>query len=347
MSATRIIIRILIVLGFVLAGACVGGWLGVSRQAWLITSQQPKFRSLAKLVAGGDLSRSVPNWQEQRQDFYGTIIETVESAEMSRRALERVRALNSELQDKECDVAIRAVQTKGSGIINILATGADPKFTRVFLDALLDEFIGFRQSIRESAQGKVLQRFLTEVVSKQKTMEDSMEKLEKVRSRGADTISTRSDRERLVTRLNAQRNRRDDLRLEIKPMKSDNAERAPLQAQLEAIESEISDIEKQLDHAETALAELNAAREKCEIDKMAYEKLFNEVERLQTLFNTQGDYVSIQERASPASENVEDWVMPSALCALVGGGVSGVAGLMFSLLLVRAPKPPQIPTPVV
>ncbi len=343
MSASRIILRIIIVLVCVLVGAGIG----VSRQALRITSKPPEFRSLAKLVAVGKIINDCPNWREQQQDFYGTILETVESAEMSRRALERVRALNPDLKDKECDVVIRAVQTKGSGIINILATGPEPKYTRVFLDALLDEYISFRQSIREQAQGKVLQRFLLEVVSKQKTMEDSLEKLEKVRSRGADTISARSDRERQVTRLNAQRNRRDDLRLEIKPMKSDNVERAPLQAQLEAIESEISDIEKQLDHAETALAELNSAREKSETDKLAYEKLFDKVETPQSVFTSSADYVAVQERATPASENVEDWVMPITIGAAAGGVPFGVVGLVLSLLLVRAPKPPQVPTPVV
>ena len=88
-----------------------------------------------------------------RDSFYGTIIETIESAEMKRRALDRVRALNPDVKDS--DVEIRMAQTKGSAIFNILATGSEPKYTKIILDALLDEFIAFRQSIREQAQGKV------------------------------------------------------------------------------------------------------------------------------------------------------------------------------------------------
>lgn len=343
MSTARIVLRIVIVVVCVLVGASIG----VTRQAFHITSGQPEFRSLAKLVAGGSLTDGGQNWKEQQQDFYGTIIETVESAEMKRRALERVRALNPGLKDKECDVGIRAVQTKGSGIINILATGAEPKYTRIFLDALLDEFIAFRQSIREQAQGKVLQRFLQEVVSKQKAMEDSMGKLEKASAQGVDTLSVRSELERLVERLTDQRNQRDDLRLKIKTMKDGDAERTPLQTQIEAIESEIRDIERHLDSKDAALAELKTAQQKLETDKFAYEKLFEQVEKLQAVFNTQGDYVAIQERATPASENVADWVMPITLGAVAGGLPFGIVGLVLSLLLVRAPKPPQIPTPVV
>lgn len=343
MSASRILIRIIIVLVCVLVGASIG----VSRQALRLTSKPQEFRSLAKLVAGGNLSNGGLNWKEQQQDFYGTILETVESAEMSRRALERVRALNPEYKDKECDVAIRAVQNKGSGIINILATGDEPKYTRLFLDALLDEYISFRQSIREQAQGKVLQHFLNEVVSKQKAMEDSMEKLKAARAQGVDTLSVRSDLERQVGRLNAQRNQRDDIRFKLRTMKDDDAGRGPMQALLETTESEIRDIERYLDIKDAALSELKAWQEKFAADKLAYEKLFNEVEKLQTIFNTQSDYVAIQERATPASENVENWVMPVVIGAVAGGLPFGIVGLVLSLLLVRAPKPPQVPTPIV
>mgnify|MGYP003349677537 CR=1 FL=1 len=155
--------------------------IGVCVQALRITGRPQEFRSLAKLVAGEQMvTNDVVKWEQMRQDFYGTIIETVESAEMKRRALERVRALNPDLKDS--DVEIRVAQTKGSAIFNILATGSEPKYTKVFLDALLDEFISFRQSIREQAQGKVLQQFMQEVVNKQKIMEEKNDSLTKFAS---------------------------------------------------------------------------------------------------------------------------------------------------------------------
>jgi hypothetical protein len=144
------------IFGCAIAGAIAGTYLQTVPEARRIVDRPQEFRSQAKLVAGGQMALNDSlNWKEQQQDFYGTIIETIDSEEMSRRALERVRALHLELKDKECAVAIRVAQTKGSSIFTILATGAEPKYTRVFLDALLDEFIAFRQSIREQAQGKV------------------------------------------------------------------------------------------------------------------------------------------------------------------------------------------------
>jgi|GEM_PF-2431625 len=135
----------------------------------------PVYQSMAKLVAGGLITEGAANWQEQMQDFYGTIVETIESAEMKRRALERVSALNPDLKDH--DVEILALQHKASAIFSVQARCADGKYAKVFLDALLDEFIAFRQSIREQAGGKVLNTFLQETVKQRKVMEEKAEAL--------------------------------------------------------------------------------------------------------------------------------------------------------------------------
>lgn len=163
--------------------------------------KKPVYQSIAKLVAGGKMVIGGGiEWQEQMQDFYGTIIETIESAEMLRKARERVRALNPELKDS--DVDIRVTQTKGSAIFNILATGPEPKYTRIFLDALLDEFIGFRQSIREQTQGKVLSTFLKEVVNKQKVMEERNEALTRFQS-AHNLVSINNDNSQSAERLSS------------------------------------------------------------------------------------------------------------------------------------------------
>ncbi|WP_395749405.1 hypothetical protein [Prosthecobacter sp.] len=360
-TSSRILTRFLITLVFALGGA----GFGVMQQTSPIIAgkveevrsldKPQQFRSMAKLVAGREVAgNDSSNWREQQADFYGTILETCESAEMKSRALERVRALNPDLKDS--DVDIRVSQSKGSSIFNILATGTDPKYTRIFLDALLDEFIAFRQSIREAAQGRVLQQFLQEVVTKQKDMETSEAALEKVRAK-VDTPSVKAELERLVTRLNSLRNQRDDLRLKIKPLEAADATKAPLQSQLEATESEIQGIETDLKRYESDLAELRTLTEKHRLNTMAYEKLFHEVEKIQVVFNSASDYVAIQERATPASEHVAVLQDPFTGAAsggvklggvavsgiVIGGVIFGLAGafigLLLSLLLIRAPRP--------
>lgn len=143
MSTGRIVARIIIILGLAILGASVG----ICFQSLCITSKPQEFRSLARIVSAGGMLADKCYDSSTLADHYGTIIETLGSAEMKRRALERVRALNPDL--KETDVEIRVTQTKGSAIFNILVTGREPKFTRIYLDALLDEFMAFRQQLQE------------------------------------------------------------------------------------------------------------------------------------------------------------------------------------------------------
>ncbi len=414
--------------------------IGVCVQALRITGRPTEFRSLAKLVAGGQMviNDSI-SWREQQQDFYGTIIETVESAEMKRRALDRVRALNPDVKDS--DVEIRVAQTKGSAIFNILATGSEPKYTRIFLDALLEEFIGFRQNIREQAQGKVLQQFLSEVVAKQKVMEDSLERLTKFKT--ANNILTITNGNNLAAQFlanleaqrDAQRTSLEELKLAIAnvnaamearermlsaagasasagagaakpegaapttvktaeatsgrgmtmaeqdylrtkskitelktkldslltqfkqqhPMVQDVSEEltaqkalltsyaeqiqqemhtqmADIQRRVQVLDAQILEKQKEALDLGSKIAEHDKLEKAAEAAKLAYEKLFEKVEGIQSIFNTQGDYVAIQERATPASENVEDWVMP-IVAGLVGGvGLGVVILLLFDRL---------------
>lgn len=143
MSTGRIVARIIIIVGLAILGASVG----VCFQSLRITGKPQEFRSLAKIVSARGMLADRSDDAAAVADHYGTIIETLESAEMKRRALERVRALNPDL--KETDVEIRVTQTKGSAIFNILVTGREPKFTRIYLDALLDEFMAFRHQLQE------------------------------------------------------------------------------------------------------------------------------------------------------------------------------------------------------
>lgn len=119
----------------------IGAVAGVMLQALSITGTPREYISLAKIVT----SSPGTGFSAAMDDFYGTVIETLEGAEMRRRALDRIRALHPDL--KECEVKAEVRQSKGSSIFNVIARGEEPKYTRVYLDALLDEFLAFRSSM--------------------------------------------------------------------------------------------------------------------------------------------------------------------------------------------------------
>ncbi|MEZ5387489.1 MAG: M56 family metallopeptidase [Prosthecobacter sp.] len=176
----------------------------------------PVYQSNAKLVAGGRMPGDFTKWHEQQQDFYGTIIETLESVEMKRRALERVRALNPKLTDQSVEIDV--TQHKRSALFDVRSRCKDEKYARIFLDALLDEFISFRQGIREQAQGKNLQVFLQEVVKAQKVMEERTQALEAFQRKNNIVVLTNAQNA-AATFLEAITSQREKLRIEAAEMK--------------------------------------------------------------------------------------------------------------------------------
>jgi len=183
---------------FLLLTACIG----ICVQAVLITGKPDEYKSLAKLVAGGRMvaQGEVAGWQEIMVDFYGTIIETLQSAEMKKRALARIRALYPDLKDSE--VEIQVAQNRGSAIFNVFATGSDPAYTKIFLQALIDEFIAFRQQIREQGLEKALNTFTENVVKKGRELQDCGEKLEAFRKANNVVILTNGNNEAAAFLIN-------------------------------------------------------------------------------------------------------------------------------------------------
>ncbi len=152
--------------------------IGVCAMALKYAGKPQSFSSLAKLVAGGRVvgaQQGAGAYLEYLTDFYGTIIETLESSEMRRRALERVSALNPDL--KESDVEIRVLQNRGSAIFNVAAVGSDQKYTRVYLDALLDEFMLFREQERDLKKNKALVALNQAVKERSAEVEDLLNRL--------------------------------------------------------------------------------------------------------------------------------------------------------------------------
>jgi succinoglycan biosynthesis transport protein ExoP len=131
--------------------------IGVCIMALKITGQPQTYSSLAKLVAGGRVvgsQQGAGQYLDYLQDFYGTIIETIESSEMRNRALDRVSALHPDLKESSVDISV--LQNRGSAIFNVKAVGSEKSYTRVYLDALLEEFMLFREQERDMKKNKAL-----------------------------------------------------------------------------------------------------------------------------------------------------------------------------------------------
>ncbi|MBL9117906.1 MAG: polysaccharide biosynthesis tyrosine autokinase [Verrucomicrobiaceae bacterium] len=169
--------------------------IGLCVMVLRITGQEKTYTSLAKLVAGGRVvgSNSGAQYLDYLQDFYGTIIETIESSELRRRALERVSAHNPDVAEVEVD--IRVVQNRGSAIFNVSAEGAEPKYTKLFLDALLDEFMLFRENERDSKKNKALMTLNQDLKERSAAVEEMVNRLTEFKANNAIVLLSNGQNE--------------------------------------------------------------------------------------------------------------------------------------------------------
>lgn len=182
--------------------------IAVCVQALRITGKTTEYSAIGRVVAGmqinsgGNQNDKVVN-QMMPQDFYGTQMEILESGELRRRALERVRSLHPEL--KEIDVEIRVTQTKGSSILNVAAVGAEAKYTRVYLEGILDEYIAFGKEMVQNSLTTEMNKVIEEVLSREKTVKEKSLNLENF-LKNNDIVIFEGDRNQAAAYLNQLKN---------------------------------------------------------------------------------------------------------------------------------------------
>lgn len=152
--------------------------IAICVQALRVTGKATVYNAHGRIVAGMQVQLGEKNVMENRfmEDFYGTQIEILESGRLRNNALDRVRGLHPEL--KEINVEIRVTQTKGSSILNVLAQGEEPKYTAVYLNALLDEYIGMRKDMLENSINSTMNKVIEEVLSREEVVKKTKAKFE-------------------------------------------------------------------------------------------------------------------------------------------------------------------------
>ncbi|MFZ2277288.1 MAG: hypothetical protein WAW39_05785 [Prosthecobacter sp.] len=130
-------------------GVAAGIVIGLCVQIIRLASYPAEFRSLAKVsVLSETTSVPVPG-SPGYAEYYGRIIRDLKSSDLARKAMRRIKNLTPGVRER--DVDIQVLLNKENAVLSILATSNEPKFTRAFLDALLDEYILLRLSQAQEA----------------------------------------------------------------------------------------------------------------------------------------------------------------------------------------------------
>ncbi len=332
MSSSRIRPRLIIIL----VCALIGAGIGTALQALRLTGKPMEFRSLAKLVRGNTIYAGAYEWLDLPAEFYTNMVESLESEELKRRAWERLSVSNPEL--KKTQIKIQVTRTRGSAILNVLATGSEPRGTKVFLDALMGEFIAWRMSAVEVAANKALHAFLQKS-ARSHEMEPTAVILEKFLSR-VEAASRGADQEVVAPYL-------ETLQLPLKDVPGQPGSEHGWKAAPDHtthLDQNVRALEARVHSYLSDAAELVRTTEIQALEQGPHQKQFEQLELFTGAFlGIDPTQIAIQERATPATEYVEDWRLSIVVGAGGGALLGGLIGLVLSLLLVSSPKPPQRP----
>lgn len=325
MSASR--------LRIILVCTLIGAFAGTAVQSLRLTGKPMEFRSMAKLVRGTTIYTGAYEWLDLPAEFYTNMVESLESEELKRRAWERLSVSKSELTKTQCKIQV--TRTRGSAIFNILATGSEPRGTRIFLDTLMDEFIAWRMSVVKVAADRALHAFLQKT-ARSYEMEPPAVILEKFLST-VEAASRGGDLEVVAPYL-------ETLRLPLKdlpgqPGSEDGGKAAPVHTT--NLDQNVRALEARIHSYWTEAAEWVRTTESQALEQGPHQKQFEQMEFFTAaFFGIDPTQIAIQERATPATEYIEDWRWPIAAGAGGGGLLGAFVGLVLILLLVRSSEPP-------
>src|SRR3954463_13032856 len=155
--------------------------LGLFVEAWITIQTPPSFLSASKMMMPGQLR--IPQgaiYSEESQNFFGTQIQLMQSAEVKRGAESLVRSTHPEMQP--VPVEVTAIQKPRASIFDLSAIGSAPDYTQAYLNALMQKYVDFKKGLREESGKTVITGITEQLIQTEKdlrTAEDEMLEFQK------------------------------------------------------------------------------------------------------------------------------------------------------------------------
>jgi len=147
--------------------------VGTFIAAWVVAQMPPAFQSEGTMYVGGQVQlNEATGYNEEREDFYGTQIKIMESAEVQQRALARVQTLHPELKP-EASPTFEVIREPGTSIFDLQVTAQTATFAQAYLDACMEEYINTRKNSRLQRSDDTTVAISDEIARLNKEMEDN------------------------------------------------------------------------------------------------------------------------------------------------------------------------------
>jgi polysaccharide biosynthesis transport protein len=123
--------------------------LALGVQYILIQTMKPMYVSSGRMIVA--IKLSIPEgavYTEELSSFYGTQTELMRSDKVRMDAASRLAAEHPELLP--CEVKLRVTVSPRTSIFNFEASGDNPEYVRLYLQACMDSYLELRQQMRET-----------------------------------------------------------------------------------------------------------------------------------------------------------------------------------------------------
>ncbi len=138
--------------------------LGLGGGVFWVWQTPPKYFSVGRMIMSIKITTSTgtgSGFAEEFSNFLGTQVALMKSTRVLERAYERVRAFKPDLVPIPVDLEISV--TPRTTIFNVRATGAEPEYTRAYLDGCIDEYSALKSEMRATTSDVTLARILEQL----------------------------------------------------------------------------------------------------------------------------------------------------------------------------------------
>ena len=137
---------------------------------------EPLFVSSGRMmVAPRILTKESAVYSEELTNYFGTQVSLMQSEEIKRRAARAVEAAHPELKGFSADLAVQR-EPKAS-IFILRVTSADPKYSQLFADACMSEFLEFKREMRGETSQRTVDAVAKQLTELEKAIADLDQKI--------------------------------------------------------------------------------------------------------------------------------------------------------------------------
>jgi capsular exopolysaccharide synthesis family protein len=162
--------------------------IGLTVEGTLWRLEKPQFVSFGRMIMGIKIAVTEASvYSEELSNFLGTQQALMTSATVQTRARERVAATKPDLADEHATIKVQI--SPKTTIFILQATGEDRDYTKAFLDALMQEFVNYKNEMRAKTSGQTLRDLMEEVIRVEKDLNAREAELAAFRSTNSVVLS--------------------------------------------------------------------------------------------------------------------------------------------------------------